>query len=1032
MRHDGPAIAMWTHSGMMRFRAQNSFDRRRIDGPRPRLKSIRARIRVSSYKSAANKGTRDDSSLRPILAVSALLAVFGATAIAALFFHWMSIHRETRQIATSSTPSADLVTRGIDSLATTPQLLSWIALVLLVGLGLVLGIRALQSYRFAVEFARRATAVSDFNQARLLDFIELSSDWLWETNDSHQFTLVSSGIRSIANMNAEAFIGQCPWDLPGDQTRHDDWRDLRHKLSLHEAFTVVITRTDLAGTVRHLEFTGKPLFDAKGFVGYRGIGHDLTHQIVAEDDLRVSESRFRSLIETFFDWYWEQDESLRFTQVLTSPYNAITADNTDFLGRTRWEVANADPDSPAWAAHVEQVRGHEAFDNFIYPVDVAHGSRVWFSVTGRPIFDDAGRFTGYRGVARDITREHEARKALIDSEARYRATFEHAPVGIINSDPQGRLLSVNHAFARMIGEAPEDLVGKHFSELTIPEDVTADMAMMAALAEGRVDSFSREKRYRTASGRIVNASVSICALRDDQHQLRACIGVIQDVTARVVAEQERHAVEERYRRLVDVSPDGIIVHRHQRIVFANRAAVAIFGATHSEHLLGQPLDAFYLAAPSMVASTPERVPPGTTIPPHQLRIRRADGSEADVEITSVVIGFDDGPAMLSLVRDVSERIAAQVALQQSRARYQEVVESVNEVIFQTDTEGCFVFLNPAWTQTTGYAVKESLSRRLPDFLHPDDRRLVREHVSAMLTETSPSCAFEARLRTQEGELRWLAAHARLMRDPTGAIIGVMGSLDDITERKIAELTLKNLNKELEARVRARTAELEASNRELEAFSYSVSHDLRAPLRAIDGFSVILQEDLETEIDPTTRTYLQRIRTATARMAQLIDDLIELARLTRQPLRRQNIDLSQMASDIIEELRLANPTRRLSVDITPGLTTHADPTLLRVVLDNLLSNAVKFTARRPVAHIAFFATRDDDGIRFCVEDNGIGFDMNYAGKLFVPFYRMHAGSEYQGSGIGLATVARIIQRHGGRIAAEAAPDEGARFCFSIGH
>jgi len=970
------------------------------------------------------------------MVVTTLLAILGAGAMAALFVHWLWARHDgtpgLNDLPAAGPSTGEMVTAGIGTLATTPQIVAWIILLLLLGIGMLMGLRAMRSYRFAVEFARRATAVSDFNQARLLDFIELSSDWLWETDAQHQFTLVSSGIRSIANMNAEVFVGRCPWDLPGDATRPDAWRDLRHKLSQQQPFTVVITRADLAGTTRHLEFAGKPLFDAKGFIGYRGIGHDLTQQIEAEDLLRNSEARFRGLIETFFDWYWEQDDSFRFTQLLTSPYNPMSPDDTEFTGRTHWELANADPEAPEWAAHIEQLRAHRSFDNFIYPVRMAEGKVIWFSVTGRPTFDESGRFTGYRGVSRDVTREHEARKALIDSEARYRTTFEHAPVGIVNSNPEGRLLSANRAFATMIGTTPEALIGKHFGEFTAQADLASDMAMMKALAEGRLDSFSREKRYKHSSGRTVWAAVSICALRDESRKLRACIGVIQDITARVTAEKERHVVEERYRRLVDVSPDGIIVHRGQRIVFANRAAVAIFGAAHSENLLGQPLDAFYTHAPAMPADDGDQNRPGTTMPAQQLGIRRADGRHTEVEVTSVVIGFDDGPAVLSLVRDVSERIAAQNALQQSRARYQEVVESVNEVIFQTTTDGAFVFLNHAWEVTTGYTTDSCIERRLPDFLHPDDRRAVRDQFDAILGQRTPACMFEARLRTEDGELRWLEGHVRPMRDPEGRIIGTMGSLDDITERKIAELTLKNLNKELEARVRARTAELEASNRELEAFSYSVSHDLRAPLRAIDGFSVILQEDLESAIDPTTRNYLKRIRTATARMAQLIDDLIELARLTRQPLRRQNIDLSQIATEVVAELQAANPGRKVSVDITPGLTTNADPTLMRVVLDNLLRNAFKFTARQPLPQIAFFATRDDEGINFCVEDNGVGFDMSYAGKLFVPFYRLHANSEFQGSGIGLATVARIIQRHGGRIFAEAAPDEGARFSFSIGH
>ncbi len=989
---------------------------------------------MPSNKRASGTKSIDDTSFRTVCLLSTVLALLGALCLVALLLYWWSspmVLPAQAPLAAQATATEPELGSSF-SLAAMPPLALWLILAAMLGGGAVLAFRTIKRYRFGADFARTANHVADFNQARLMDFIELSSDWMWETDQEHRFSLVSGGIRSIANMDVDVFVGKTPWTLPGDETSDENWNELRHKLAQREAFTLLLTRRDLANVTRHLEFTGKPLFDSSGFVGYRGVGRDLTQQIEAERHVRTSEERFRTLIETFFDWYWEQDEQLRYTRLLTSPHNPVTLAEADFLGHTRWEVVSADTSQPEWAAHIEQLRRHEPFDNFVYRRTRKDGRSLWFSVTGRPSFDTSGRFSGYRGVTRDVTREQETRQALIDSEARYRTTFERAPVGITNISANGRLESVNLAFSRLVGIPPESLIGKHFSELTHPQDQASDEAMFNALCEGRIDSFTREKRYVHADGHTVWGSVSVTALRHDDNRLRACIAVVQDVTARVTAERERLNVEERYRRLVDVSPDGIIVHRNQRIVFANRAAVAIFGTGRTETLLGQSLDAFYTQASPASEGAPHNAPPGTIMPREQQPIQRANGSTGDVEITSVVIGFDDGPAVLSVVRDISERIAAENALQQSRARYQEVVESVNEVIFQTGTDGRFVFLNQAWETTTGYRPQESTGRMLTDFLHPDDRPLARAHFDAVLAGNERDCVCEVRLRNTEGELRWLETHARPMRDPHGVVIGAMGSLDDITARKVAELTLKNVNKELEARVRARTAELEASNRELEAFSYSVSHDLRAPLRAIDGYSVIIQEDMAARLDETSRTHLERIRTATARMAQLIDDLIELARLTRQPLRRQNIDLSRMVADIVKELAHTDPSRRLDTDITPGLTANADPTLMRVALENLLRNAWKFSAGRDTTRIAFFATRDDEGISFCIEDNGVGFDMSYAGKLFVPFYRLHSGAEFQGSGIGLATVARIIQRHGGTISAESAPDEGARFRFSIGH
>ena len=263
-------------------------------------------------------------------------------------------------------------------------------------------------------------------------------------------------------------------------------------------------------------------------------------------------------------------------------------------------------------------------------------------------------------------------------------------------------------------------------------------------------------------------------------------------------------------------------------------------------------------------------------------------------------------------------------------------------------------------------------------------------------------------------------------------MGSSGTLDDITVRKEAEQTQRNLNRELEARVRVRTAELEASNRELEAFSYSVSHDLRAPLRAIDGFAQIVAEDYAPRLDEIGREYLQRIRVATQRMARLIDDLIDLARLTRQSMRRETVNLSQLVEQILGELHQEEPDRQVETSVEPGLTAAADRALIRVALDNLLRNAWKFTSRRELARIRFHAEMRDRQIVYCVSDNGAGFDMSFASKLFLPFHRLHGISEFDGTGIGLATVQRVIQRHEGKVWAESTPDEGASFFFTLSH
>lgn len=236
--------------------------------------------------------------------------------------------------------------------------------------------------------------------------------------------------------------------------------------------------------------------------------------------------------------------------------------------------------------------------------------------------------------------------------------------------------------------------------------------------------------------------------------------------------------------------------------------------------------------------------------------------------------------------------------------------------------------------------------------------------------------------------------------------------------------------ELEQRVAKLAADLEASNRELQNFNYSVSHDLRAPLTIIDGFARALMEDCADRLDPQGLDYLKRIRIASQRMGNLINGLLNLSRISREPLTPETANLSEMARTIEMELRYLEPERRVTCTVEEGVTAEGDRRLLRMVMENLLRNAWKFTAPRDQAHIVFGSYRQEGKTVFFVKDDGVGFDMAFADRLFIPFQRMHQVNEFEGTGIGLATVRRIIQRHGGSIWAEAAPDAGATFYFTL--
>jgi light-regulated signal transduction histidine kinase (bacteriophytochrome) len=304
-------------------------------------------------------------------------------------------------------------------------------------------------------------------------------------------------------------------------------------------------------------------------------------------------------------------------------------------------------------------------------------------------------------------------------------------------------------------------------------------------------------------------------------------------------------------------------------------------------------------------------------------------------------------------------------------------------------------------------------------------------LQAELAETNRglmALSWELEQRVDERTTQLRAAHEELQRT-NAELVQFTLELEDRVAQRTEEI--RRLNEELERRVEARTAELAMVNKELEAFSYSVSHDLRAPLRAIDGFSKALLDEYGGKLDEQACHYLDRVRTGSQKMSGLINDLLDLSGITRTTLRKESISLTELARGVVAELQNREPSRKVIVEIDDGLTSRGDSRLLTIVLVNLLGNALKYTAKRPEAQIAFGQENQGNETVFYVRDNGAGFDMAYAGKLFAPFQRLHRDSEFEGTGIGLATVQRIVSRHGGRIWAEAVVDAGATFYFTLG-
>jgi PAS domain S-box-containing protein len=351
-----------------------------------------------------------------------------------------------------------------------------------------------------------------------------------------------------------------------------------------------------------------------------------------------------------------------------------------------------------------------------------------------------------------------------------------------------------------------------------------------------------------------------------------------------------------------------------------------------------------------------------------------------------------------------------------------------ELLCIADNEGNLQRVNPAWEETLGWTIDDLAKKPFVELVHPDDRemtlRAIRENAAgsaALVVE------FENRYLCSDGSYRWFQWGTAAAPDQN--VIYAAGR--DISERKDTEAALRKLAEELEERFAARTADLSAANEELEAFAYSVSHDLRAPLRGIDGFSQAVLEEYSERLDETGRDYLMRLRSASQRMGHLIDDMLSLSRVSRVELDKERVDLSAIATSLAVELQERDPDRRVQFVIEDGLVAQGDFRFLSIVLENLLSNAFKFTSTRATARIEFGREAVDGEDAYFVRDDGVGFDMAYSDQLFTPFQRLHTEAEFPGSGIGLATIRRVVARHDGRAWAHGELDRGATVYFTLG-
>ncbi len=629
------------------------------------------------------------------------------------------------------------------------------------------------------------------------------------------------------------------------------------------------------------------------------------------------------------------------------------------------------------------------------------------------------------------------KKALSESEHRWQFALEGTGDGVWDWDIDGKTASFSAAFKKMLGYSDYDFPNRieAWTTRVHPEDLSFVMSEQERHLRGEIAAIYIEYRLKCKDGRYkwVLGRGKVMEYSGDGSPVRL-VGTITDITARKNSEKILQETMSKYQSLFSEMSEGFVLSqlimdgygqpKDYLLLDANPSFVSLvnipldqlIGGLGSE-LFGQT-DGQSLKVYSQVALTGK---------PDHLEVYFKTGQKH----LSIHVFSPERGKFASVFTDVTERKNIEVALVKERNLLRTLVDNIPDAIYAKDLEYRKTLTNKADMANSGaISEKEILGKTDFEVWPRELAERFYEHDRYVLESGVPIYKQEELISASGLHPRWILTAKLPLLDQDGNVTGLLGIGREITETKLALLEIQRLNVELEQRVAERTSQLELVVKELEAFSYSVSHDLRAPLRTMDGFSSALMEDYGSQLDETARGYLGRIQTASKRMSQLIDDLLKLSRITRSEVRRGPANLSEIASSIAAELKHDHPDKLVTWMICPEMHATADANLIRIVLENLLGNAWKFSAKHGSARIEVnFYLRDGQPVYY-VRDDGAGFDMAYAKKLFGPFQRMHGAADFEGSGIGLATVQRIIHRHGGEVWAESGVEKGTTIYFTL--
>lgn len=630
-------------------------------------------------------------------------------------------------------------------------------------------------------------------------------------------------------------------------------------------------------------------------------------------------------------------------------------------------------------------------------------------------------------VTWEISKRKQVEELVQESEEKYRSIVENALAGIFTVNNAYQFVYANDELCKVLGYTREQILGMDFRKVLSEDcrDMVAERYVRRQRGEVVPSRYETSIVRGDGEIRFIEMSVTIV---NDKTETPLTMGQLVDITERKQAEQALRESQQMLKLILDTIPVRVFwkTSTSQYLgcnqPFANDAGLSspdeIIGKNDFE-LAWKEQAEMYRADDRAVSETciprlnyeePQTTPNGET---RWLRTSKVPLIDALGQVRG----------MLGTYEDITEHKQAADELKRKTEELERFFSVALDLLCIADMDGYFRRLNPQWEAVFGYSTPELEGQPFLDFVHPDDRASTLAAIGN-LSAKKPVLGFVNRYRCKDNSYRWLEWRSY----PVGDLI--YAAARDITEHKRSDERIKQLNEELEQRVVERTAQLEAANKELESFSYSVSHDLRAPLRAIDGFSRILIEEHAAHLPAEANRLLEIVRSNTHQMGLLIDGLLAFSRLSRHSISKRIVDMEDLVRQVLETLQSELKGRKVEIEVGDLPACRGDPTLLKQVWMNLLANAFKFTREKKTTRLKIGYELKDGKHAYFIKDNGTGFDMQYADKLFGVFQRLHHSDQFEGTGVGLAIVQRIVQRHGGHVWAESEPDAGATFYFSL--